>query len=147
MKIKQEVWLQLICSLLIFLFAYTAISKLLDLKGFTSTLAHSPLIGATASWVSLGLPLTESSVVCLLCIPATQKWGLLGAFFLMAFFTLYVGYMLLFANSLPCSCGGVLKGMSWKNHLVFNISFTLIAWLGWLLKKNMLIQESQALVG
>jgi putative oxidoreductase len=48
----------------------------------------------------------------------------------MLLFTFYILYMLLFEKHLPCSCGGVLKEMTWKQHLVFNLFFTAIAFTG-----------------
>jgi len=58
------------------------------------------------------------------------------AFVLMTVFTLYIAYMLLFTPKLPCSCGGVLQQMTWKQHLLFNIGFTLLAAYAIWLKKE-----------
>jgi hypothetical protein len=44
--------------------------------------------------------------------------------------------MLLFTPKLPCSCGGVLKNLSWKEHLMFNFCFTAIAFIGWRFSKK-----------
>jgi hypothetical protein len=76
------------------------------------------------------VPALELLVACLLVVPGTRKWGLYGSFALMAGFTLYVGYLLAFADDLPCSCGGVIQQMTWGQHLLFNIFFTVIAWTG-----------------
>jgi hypothetical protein len=31
--------------------------------------------------------------------------------------------MLAFDTSLPCSCGGIIAKLSWKEHVVFNLFF------------------------
>jgi hypothetical protein len=62
--------------------------------------------------------------------------GIYGAFGLMLIFTFYIAYMIGFAAQLPCSCGGVLKEMSWKQHLFFNIGFTLLSLAGILLQRK-----------
>ena len=80
--------------------------------------------------------MTELLVAAGLFIPVTRKAALLGALILMGLFTIYIGYMILFTPHLPCSCGGVLKQMSWRQHFVFNIVFTLLAGAGYTLEKN-----------
>jgi hypothetical protein len=55
----------------------------------------------------------------------------------MFLFTIYVGLMISFAPHLPCSCGGVIKQMSWKQHLTFNTFFTALALFGiWLSRRQ-----------
>lgn len=119
-----------IAVLFLFLFVYTAVSKFLEFSLFQLTLSQSPLIGSLAPVVAVVLPLTEVLLAGLLFFPRTRKAGLYGSFLLMACFTVYIAYMLLFAGHLPCSCGGVLKELSWAEHLVFNGVFTLLAFWG-----------------
>src|SRR5690606_12191987 len=38
-----------------------------------------------------------------------------------------------YSDFIPCSCGGVLEKMGWTEHLVFNISFIVLAFVGILL--------------
>jgi len=51
---------------------------------------------------------------------------------IMTIFSLYVGAVLWLIphNKIPCSCGGIIRFMSWKTHLFFNIVSTLFAVLG-----------------
>jgi len=45
--------------------------------------------------------------------------------------------MLAFAPKLPCSCGGVIQKMTWGQHVIFNLFFTLLALVGiWLARKR-----------
>ncbi len=111
---------EIISSLFILLFVYTAISKWLDFASFKAVIAESPLIGSVFYAVAWLLPLLELCVAGLLLFPSTRTMGLYAAAILMIAFTTYIIYMLLYASKLPCSCGGVIKYLSWRTHLVFN---------------------------
>ncbi|HEY4147964.1 MAG TPA: MauE/DoxX family redox-associated membrane protein [Chitinophagaceae bacterium] len=126
----------ILSGLLILLFVYAAASKLLDLRHFRGVLSVSPLLKHTAYAVSIGIPLVEIGLAGLLFMPRTRAAGFLGSAVLLAVFTGYIAYMLAFTPALPCSCGGVLKALSWKQHLLFNIAFIVIAALGWILSDN-----------
>ena len=133
---KRSLIAELVIGLLILLYIYTATSKLLDFSNFRHVLSRSPLIGNKAPAVAWILPLTEILISMMLILPKTRRIGLWCSFTLMLTFTGYVAWMLAFAPQLPCSCGGVIKYMTWKQHLVFNIAYTLIAFLGiWLYQR------------
>ncbi len=103
----------IICGLLILLFAYAAISKLTDRQHFQAVLAQMLLIKSVAGFISFALPVTELIVCALLFVPGTRLFGLYASFGLLTSFTIYIGYMILFAPKLPCNCGGVLEQMNW----------------------------------
>jgi putative oxidoreductase len=135
-SIKTNKILSLICGLFIFLFVYTAISKFREFHSFKSVLAKSPLVGNYSELVAWILPSIELLVALVLFIPNTRQAGLLGSLVLMSLFTVYVGYMIIFVPHLPCSCGGVISGLSWKEHLFFNFFFMMLALAGILLQKR-----------
>lgn len=110
----------IISSSLIFLYTYTAISKLADYASFLRVLEGSPLLGTGAGALAILLPLAELGVSLLLLFPRTRLAGLLGSFVLLVLFTSYLGYMVLYAPHLPCSCGGVISSLSWSGHMVLN---------------------------
>lgn len=122
-----------IAALLIFLFTYTAVSKLVDLASFQRVLEGSPLLATGAGALAILLPLAELGTSLLLLFPRTRLAGLLLALSLLVLFTSYLGYMVLYAPHRPCSCGGVIRALSWKEHLVFNLVFlgltSLALWL------------------
>lgn len=126
---------EIIAALFILLFVYAAVSKLIDHTGFLHSLQNSPLLQPFASILSWLVPFTEIAISILLFSPKLKKAGLLFSVCLMTAFTFYIVYMLLFIPHLPCSCGGVLKNMTWKQHLIFNASFTLLAFIGWRISK------------
>lgn len=120
----------MIGGLFILLFLYTALSKLSEIALFRLVLRSSPLISGYANLVSILIPASEILVSLLLFIPGTRRWGLYASFLLMLIFTLYLVYMISFTTALPCSCGGVISQLSWKQHLVFNVAFTLLSFAG-----------------
>ena len=133
---RRQFIIEIISSLLILLFLYTALSKLLDFTTFKSVLSTSPLIGGMAEFIALALPITEGLVSVLLFFPKTRLWGLYSALALMTGFTAYLAYMIYFTPHLPCSCGGVLKQMTWNQHLIFNIFFLALSVTGLVLERK-----------
>jgi putative oxidoreductase len=136
-RMKRSTVIEIIAALFILLFVYTATSKFFEFASFKYVLSKSPLIGNMAPAVAWGLPIVELLISLLLFIPRTRRLGLWASFGIMVLFTGYLGYMIYFTPDRPCSCGGVLKQMTWKQHLVFNIGFTLLALLGlWLQRRQ-----------
>ena len=132
---KKEIYIQGISILLLFLFAYTGVSKLLTLSAFKEQLISQPLTSRYPSVFMVAIPFIELSISLLLIIPRTRRQALLGSFLLMTLFTFYVAYMLFILpeNRLPCACGGIIKQLSWHQHLVFNSIFTLLAFIALLM--------------
>src|SRR5690554_1627582 len=128
-SIKNNI-VTIICYLYVLLFIYTAVSKFLDFENFQVQLGQSPLLSAFAGWVSWGVLLIELFTAGLLMFDKTRRIGLYTAFALMTMFTAYIFIILNFSSFVPCSCGGVLEKMGWTEHLIFNISFLLLAALG-----------------
>lgn len=127
---KKSTTIEIIYGLLILLFVYTAASKLLSYKSFVAVLDQSPLMQGKAVTVGWLLPVVELGVSVLLFLPSTKELGLYLSFGLMVLFTAYIAYMVMFTPHLPCSCGGVIKQLSWKQHLLFNVFFILVAFAG-----------------
>lgn len=140
---RRQLTIEIISSLLILLFLYTALSKLLEFTAFNYVLSKLPLIGSMAAVVALALPITEGLVSVLLFFPRTRLWGLYSALALMTGFTAYLAYMIFFTPHLPCSCGGVLKQMTWSQHLIFNILFLLLSLAGVVLQRKLLRKETE----
>lgn len=127
---RPNLYKDLLASLFIFLFLYTAASKLLAIASFQRTLERSPLIGAGSQLVSWIVPGVEVVLSVLLFLPASRRMALLLTLLLLTGFTLYIGYMLLFSSELPCACGGVLPSLDGTEHLWFNIFLVVLAGAG-----------------
>ncbi|GGB23756.1 MauE/DoxX family redox-associated membrane protein [Puia dinghuensis] len=139
---KKDLVFQIIICLLILLFVYTAVSKLADYNNFLFVLRQTDELRPFAAILSIALPLVEIVVAVLLIIPSTRHKGLYTSLILMSVFTIYVAYVNFLASHRPCACGGVLKGLKWRQHLIFNIIFTLIALAGIWLNKTLHQQDN-----
>jgi len=97
-----------------------------------------PYIAPYAQWISWGIPFLELVIAGLLLFHGYRLIGLYGSLVLMLLFTGYIIAVLQFSNSIPCSCGGVVSALGWKDHILLNISFMILALLGilWSKKQN-----------
>ena len=118
---------EIISAFFILLFVYTATSKLLSHQTFVINLKKSPLIAFASGFLSWAIPSIEIIIAVLLFFPRFRRLGLLASFGLMTVFTIYIAYMLLTSSHLPCSCGGVISKLSWKEHLWLNVLFSVLA--------------------
>ena len=120
-------WLQFSINALIILWIYTAGSKLMELAEFKRQLLLQPFGESINSALLIILPATEILTGLLLAIKRTT---IIGLWFSAALLTAFTAYVLLvltgYFTKVPCSCGGVLAFLSWKNHLIFNIVFLMI---------------------
>jgi len=115
---------------LVFLFVYTATSKLFKIDVFQVQLDRFPWIRPMALFLAWAVPIVELVAVVLLLSVRVRRMGFILSLALMTAFTLYLALMLGTEKHLPCSCGGVISALSWKQHLIFNIVFTGIALSG-----------------
>src|SRR5665648_176439 len=124
------------CYLYMLLFVYAAISKLLDFENFRVQLAESPLLSAYAGLIAPAVISLELLLVLLLSFKTTRLTGLYGSFFLMIAFTVYIYLILNYSDFVPCSCGGIIEKLGWREHIVFNIAFALLALFAILFTEN-----------
>ena len=122
----KSIILDIICLLFVLLFVYAAVSKFLDFENFQAQLGQSPLLSAYTGFISYSLLVVEFTIALLLVIPKTRFLGLMASFTLMIMFTAYIIVILNYSSFVPCSCGGILEQMDWKEHLAFNIGCTLM---------------------
>src|SRR3546814_8669968 len=118
---KNSVFIEIVSALLILLFIYAAISKIIDHQTFLVQLGRSPLLTRFAPLLVWTVPIIEILLAILLAIRFTRMLALQGAFFLMILFTVYLIAMLNLSYYIPCSCGGILGNLSWQSHIIFNL--------------------------
>lgn len=133
---KRNTIVEIITALLIVLFVYAALSKLLAYQLFVAQLHTHPYLKHFGGFIAWSLPLTEFIVAVLLIFSPTRLASLYASVILLMIFTIYLVLMLLSGKDLPCSCGGVINGLNWKQHIVFNIGFTGLAITGIVLEKK-----------
>lgn len=117
----------IITASIVFLMLYTALSKLIAFDKFFHQLQRNPVTGIAPLFFAVAIPLIEIIIAIMLCLKPVRKYALFGFIVLMSVFTVYISGMLMFADKLPCSCGGVISAMSWKTHLLFNCFFIVAA--------------------
>jgi len=135
MKLRN-ISIDIIASMLVILFIYTGMNKLIDNNSFAFQLGRSPYMQHLVKFIAIPLPLGELLIAALLIFKRSRLIGLYASLFLMALFTGYVWLMLHKSPYLPCSCGGILQAMSWNAHLLFNAVFTGLSLAGVLLQGN-----------
>jgi len=128
---QRKTYIRFISILLITLWVYTAANKLMDVGLFRSQLARQPFSPAFAPLLTWFLPIIELAAAYLLMFTKTRTAGMLLSFLLMTVFSIYVALAVTgFWENIPCSCGGVLNRLGWKDHLWFNLFFTALAGIG-----------------
>lgn len=129
-----------ISILLIIMWAYAAISKLIELEQFKQALASQVFpkwMGKILVWV---LPIIEPGIVALLLFKNTQIIGMYASFVMMLLFTLYVGGAVYnIYERHPCACGGLFARLGWKKHFRVNVFFTLLSMIGLVLLENVVL--------
>lgn len=123
----KRYFVKAVSILLALLFMYAAASKLLDFENFQVQLAQSPLLSAYAGVISYLILIIEFAVAIALCLTRTRLIALYGSLALMVAFTIYIHLILNYSDFIPCSCGGILEKLGWKEHLIFNICFVLLS--------------------
>jgi len=124
--------------ILIVLFIYAAVNKLIDHQKFYNDLRNSPLFSnpTISIFLSWSVPLVELIIATLIIIGKFTLKGLYASAILMMAFTLYISGILLWSADIPCSCGGIISNLTWGEHLIFNIGMTLLACMGIYLFKH-----------
>ena len=127
---KKGVLIEVCSFLLILLFVYAASSKLLGFDKFHSQLFLYPLVQHFPLITAISVISAELLISALLLFPATRLPGFIGSAVLLSMFTVYLSLSILTHKHLPCSCGGVIQYMSWRQHIFFNLFFIALSLAG-----------------
>lgn len=120
--------------LLIFLWTYAAMSKLLSYEQSRMQMMNQVFPAIINKILLWAVPVSELLIAGLLL---SKKWfipGLLFSCLLLFLFSVYI--LLIMSNAfgrIPCSCGGIISRLSWGQHLVFNAAFLVLALAGFLM--------------
>lgn len=113
--------------MLVLLFVYAALSKLLTFSDFDQQLHNQSFPSWLADFLLYFLIPAEIITALLLCFKRTIISGLLFSSALLLAFTSYIAMVMLhFWDRVPCSCGGILNQMGWTTHLIFNSFFLIL---------------------
>ena len=134
---KRKIIIEIISSLLILLFLYASVSKWLAFKLFIGEMNNQPFPNWITPVLVWSIPFIEVFIAVGLIFEKTRVPALYASLFLMLAFTVYTVAILLHAfKYIPCSCGGVIRKLTWPQHLFFNLFFVGISILGIMLKKR-----------
>ncbi|WP_111309612.1 MauE/DoxX family redox-associated membrane protein [Confluentibacter sediminis] len=125
--VRNKSWHQIVTKSIVFLyvvlFVYAATSKLLDFENFRLQLSQSLILTDLKDIIAFMIPLLEILIAIGLAINQSRMLALYMGVGLMSAFTMYIVTILNFSDFVPCSCGGILEQLGWKEHLVFNFIF------------------------
>ena len=128
---KRQVLLECVSALLILLFLYASVSKFLDFKTFIKEMNNQPLPNSWTPFLVYFIPCSEILLSVALIFERTRLLGLYGSLVLMGLFTIYATLILVHVFSyVPCSCGGVIKRLTWRQHLILNLFFVTLSVVG-----------------
>lgn len=134
---KKQILIGVICGLLILLFLYASVSKLANPGALRHDMYNQPFPRWLSSILIWAIPITEILISLCLIPDRSRKYALWLALILMSLFTLYAAAILLHLFPyVPCSCGGVLRNLTWEQHLIFNLFFVGVAITGILTLKK-----------
>jgi putative oxidoreductase len=140
--LRRQVLLEAISALLILLFLYASLSKFLDFRTFTADMNNQPLPNAWTPFLIWFIPCTEIAAALALIFESTRLLGFYASLALMGLFTIYTIIILLhFFAYVPCSCGGVIKHLTWSQHLVLNLFFLGLSISGVLIQRNKSLKQ------
>ncbi len=134
---KKQVMIECVAALLIVLFLYASLSKFLDFETFIGEMNNQPMPNSWTPFLVWIIPCSEVAIAFALLFEYTRLLGLYASLVLMTLFTLYTLIILLhFFSYIPCSCGGIIKKLTWKQHLVFNLFFVALSGFGIILQRS-----------
>jgi uncharacterized membrane protein YphA (DoxX/SURF4 family) len=135
--VKKQVMLECVSALLILLFLYASLSKFMDFNTFIGEMNNQPLPKSWTPFLVWFIPCTEIVLSMLLIFESTRLLGLYGSVMLMGLFTAYAMLILLhFFPRVPCSCGGIIKRLTWRQHLALNLVFLSLSLSGVIIQRR-----------
>lgn len=124
----KEILIDVAIGLLVAMFTYAALSKLLDYEEARTAMANQVFPTPVSEILTWLIPTIELLIVGGLLYRPTRIGGLKAAIALLSVFTIYIAVVMsnLFGR-IPCSCGGIISELSYTGHIVFNLIFLFIA--------------------
>ena len=139
---KRQILIECISALLILLFLYASMSKFMDFYTFTGEMLNQPLPHYLTRFLIWFIPITEIVLCLLLLFERTRLLGLYGSLGFMSLFTIYsIIIVLNFFGRIPCSCGGVIKRLTWRQHIILNLFFVAVSISGIILQRRKLFKS------
>lgn len=133
---KRSIVLEIICFLLIALMLYAAVSRWLDFHNFIDEINNQPLPNSITPLIVYGIPALQVITAAALAFEKTRMTGLWISLSIMLLYVVYNTLILInFYGRTPCTCGGIIKHLTWGQHLIFSLFFAGVSLIGILLKR------------
>jgi putative oxidoreductase len=130
-NMKRENILSAISICIGLMFLYAAQSKLMDYDKSRQEMLNQIFTAELALVLTWLIPAIELIIVGLLLIKSLNLIGLYASAILLTTFSIYISITMTGVfGRIPCSCGGILKHMSYGTHLAFNFLFIVLALFG-----------------
>ena len=125
---KKEFIADFMVGLIFMMLLYASFSKYFDFSAFQRAMHNQPFPSWFSDVLVIVLPPMEIIVAILLAADKARITGLKATIGLMTAFTLYIVAILVHLFPMvPCTCGGIIRLMSWPQHLLFNLFYIAIA--------------------
>lgn len=108
----------------------------MQFQRFYIVLRASPWLNPFSGQLVWAIPVAELLLAAGLLIIRFRRAALLLSALLLLHFTFYIAAMLLFAQQLPCGCGGIIETLTWPQHLLVNVLLTAFAFTAWQLERK-----------
>lgn len=143
---KRNLFVELSAFMLMLLFLFASVSKWIDFKKFVGDINNQPFPNWITPYLTYSLPPLEVLITLALMFERTRTAGFYASLILMTAFTAYSAAVLLnLFDYVPCSCGGVIRNLTWSQNLILNLFFVAISLAGILLRRNRFSKATPAL--
>jgi hypothetical protein len=133
----RKVVIEIIAALLVLLFLYASVSKLLGFSVFVDEMNNQPFPNWMTPYLVVIIPGSEILIALALLFDRTRMFGFYASLVILFLFTLYAALVLMHVfDYVPCSCGGMLKKLNWSQHLLFTLAFLILSLAGLALYKR-----------
>ena len=140
----RKVVIEIIAALLVLLFLYASVSKLLGFSLFVDEMNNQPFPNWMTPYLVVIIPGSEILIAAALIFDRTRMIGFYASLVILFLFTLYAALVLFHVfDYVPCSCGGMLKKLTWGQHLLFTGAFLILSIAGIALYKKQRIAAFQ----
>ena len=114
--------------ILILVWSYTGIEKILDFDQSRNAMLNQPMPNWLEEYLAFLIPGIELLIALLLLFSVTRWWGYLSSILLLTVFITYVGLIWVGAfPRVPCNCAGIIESMGWAEHFVLNLGLIGVA--------------------
>jgi putative oxidoreductase len=120
----KNLCLEICCSLLVALFVYASLMKFMHFQVYMEEMHKQVFPEWMGSKLIYIVPTMEIMIAVGLCFRYLRGSALYASLALMCLFTIYALAVLTHVfTEAPCSCGGIISLLTWKQHVIFNLFF------------------------